>query len=304
MADLSSYFCGVYFKNPIIAASGTFGFGREYENFYELETFGGISVKGLTLNERQGNLSPRICETSSGILNSVGLQNPGVKMFIKNELPYLKTKNTVIIANLAGATTEDYVTASQLLNDSDIDIVELNISCPNVKEGGVSFGVSCNSAFNITKEVKKVLKNKPLVVKLTPNVTDIASIAKSCEDAGADAISLINTLTGMRIDINKKRPMLRNNFGGLSGPCVFPIALRMVYLVSKAVKVPVIGMGGVSCANDAIEMIMAGASLVQVGTMLFNDPYTHIKINNSLNEFMNDNGFNNLNDIIGTVKLF
>jgi len=304
MADLSFKLCGVDFSNPIIAASGTFGFGHEYEAFYPLDTFGGISVKGLTLNERQGNLSPRICETHSGILNSVGLQNPGVRTFIKNEMPYLKTKNTVIIANLAGATIEDYVKAAELLNESDIDMLELNISCPNVKEGGVAFGTSCKSAGNITKVVKNVLTKKPLIVKLSPNVTDIASIAKACEDSGADAISLINTLTGMRIDIKTRRPILRNNIGGMSGPCVFPIALRMVYQVANAVKIPVIGMGGISSYKDVIEMLMAGASCVQIGTMLFNDPKIHIKILNDLTKFMAENKINNLNDIIGTLEVY
>lgn len=303
MAILSSNFCGVHFKNPIIAASGTFGFGREYEKLYPLSTFGGLSLKGLTLNERNGNASPRICETKSGILNSVGLQNPGVKAFIQNEVEYLKTKDTVIIANIAGTTIEDYVTACELLNDSDVSMIELNISCPNIKEGGVSFGVDSKLAFEVTNAVRKVITKKPLIVKLTPNVTSITKIAKACEDAGADAISLINTLLGMRINIKTKMPMLHNNFGGLSGPCIFPIALRMVYEVSSAVNVPIIGMGGISSYTDIIEMLMAGASLVQIGTILFNDPKAHIKMIDDLNSFMNKNNIDNICDIVGTLKL-
>ncbi|MGL5973403.1 MAG: dihydroorotate dehydrogenase [Oscillospiraceae bacterium] len=303
MSKLAFDLCMINFKNPIIAASGTFGFGREYEKFYKLSTLGGISVKGLTLHKRDGNLSPRIDETYSGILNSVGLQNPGVFDFVKNELPYLRTKDTVIIANLSGSKVEDYVEAAEVLSNSDVDIIELNISCPNVKEGGMAFSVSCESAYGITKAVKNICK-KPLMVKLSPNVTDISSIAKSVEDAGADAISLINTITAMKINIDSRRPVLRNNFGGVSGPCVFPIALRMVYQVSNSVKIPVVGMGGISSYEDVIQMLMAGASCVQIGTMFFNDPYIHIKILEDIEGYLNRNNIKNIKDLVGAVEIF
>ena len=237
MADLSVKVAGVSFNNPLIAASGTFGFGREYNEFYPLEKLGGISCKGITLKRRDGNPPPRIAETPSGILNAVGLQNPGVDAFISDDLPWLKQQNTTVIANIAGNTVEEYCQMAEKLSETDVDMIELNISCPNVKSGGVQFGTSCESVGNITAEVRKHCK-KPLIVKLSPNVTDIASIAQSAEANGADAISMINTLTGMKIDINTRRPIIRNNTGGLSGAAVFPVAVRMVWQVSDAVGIP------------------------------------------------------------------
>lgn len=300
MSDLSVNICGVNFNNPLVAASGTFGFGREFSEFYPLEKIGGISCKGITLKERFGNLPPRIAETEGGILNAVGLQNPGVDHFIEHDLPWLKEQNTVIIANIAGNTVEDYCAMAEKLSDTDVDFVELNISCPNVKSGGVQFGTSCESVGNITSEVKKHCK-KPLMVKLSPNVTDIAEIAKSAEFYGADVISMINTLTGMRIDINSKRPIIRNNTGGMSGPAVFPVAVRMVWQVYNAVKIPIIGMGGISKWQDAVEMLMAGASALQIGTVLFNDPYAPIKINEGLEKFMEDNNISSISELTGSV---
>lgn len=300
MSDLSVNICGVNFNNPLIAASGTFGFGREFSEFYPLEKIGGISCKGITLKERFGNLPPRIAETEGGILNAVGLQNPGVDHFIEHDLPWLKEQNTVIIANIAGNTVEDYCAMAEKLSDTDVDFVELNISCPNVKSGGVQFGTSCESVGNITSEVKKHCK-KPLMVKLSPNVTDIAEIAKSAEFYGVDVISMINTLTGMRIDINSKRPIIRNNTGGMSGPAVFPVAVRMVWQVYNAVKTPIIGMGGISKWQDAVEMLMAGASALQIGTVLFNDPYAPIKINEGLEKFMEDNNISSISELTGSV---
>lgn len=300
MRDLSVELCGVKFNNPLIAASGTFGFGREFSEFYPLEKLGGVSCKGITLKERAGNLPPRIAETEGGILNAVGLQNPGVDHFIENDLPWLKKQNTVVIANIAGNTVEDYCAMAEKLSDTEVDFIELNISCPNVKSGGVQFGTSCESVGNITSEVKKYCK-KPLMVKLSPNVTDIAEIAKSAEASGADVISMINTLTGMRIDINSKRPIIRNNTGGMSGPAVFPVAVRMVWQVYNAVNIPIVGMGGISKWQDAVEMLIAGASALQIGTVLFNDPYAPIKINEGISEYMEKNNINSIKELTGSI---
>ena len=301
MSDLSVKIAGVDFANPLIAASGTFGFGREYGEFYPLSALGGISCKGITLKRRDGNPPPRIAETPSGILNAVGLQNPGVDAFISDDLPWLKQQNTVIIANIAGNTVEEYCQMAEKLSETDVDMIELNISCPNVKSGGVQFGTSCESVGNITGEVRRFCK-KPLIVKLSPNVTDIASIAQSAEASGADAVSLINTLTGMRIDINSRRPLIRNNTGGLSGAAVFPVAVRMVWQVSNAVKIPVIGMGGISTWEDAVEMLIAGATALQIGTVLFSDPYAPVKITEGLNKYLDDNGIKSVTELTGTVK--
>lgn len=301
MADLSVKICGVDFKNPIIPASGVFGYGREYEELFPLEKLGGIATKGTTLNRRTGNLSPRIAETPSGMLNSVGLQNPGIDHFIEKELPNLLQKNTVILANIAGSTVDECVQVAEKLENTDVHMIELNISCPNVKQGGVAFGTSCETASDVVKNVRKAT-TKPLVVKLSPNVTSIADIAKAVESAGADAVSLINTLLGMRIDINTGRPVLRNNVGGMSGPAVFPIAVRMVWQVAGAVKIPVIGMGGVSSGRDAVELMMAGASAVQVGAAIFTDPYAPVRIIDEINEFLDSKNISSVRDIIGTVK--
>lgn len=301
MSNLSVRFAGVDFKNPLIPASGAFGYGREFEHFYPLSTLGGISVKGTTGTKRNGNLPPRIAETPSGMLNSVGLQNPGIDHFIRIELPNLKTKDTVIIANIAGSTAEEYREIAEKLNGTDVDMIEVNISCPNVKAGGAAFGVTCEGAAQITKIVRAATK-KPVMMKLSPNVTNIAEIAKAAEAEGADAVSLINTLLGMRIDIKTRRPILHNNMGGLSGPAVFPVAVRMVWQVANAVSIPVCGMGGISTWQDAVEMMMAGASTFQIGAALFADPMAPVKIIEGLEKYVRDNGLNNLQEIVGTVK--
>ena len=300
MADLSVNIAGVHFNNPIIAASGTIGFGREYSEFYPLSVLGGISCKGTTLKERAGNPPPRIAETPMGMLNAVGLQNPGVEHFIKYDLPWLKEQNTVIIANVAGSTQEDYCKMVEILSETDIDMVELNISCPNVKEGGVQFGTSCESVGAITKAVRKYCK-KPLIIKLSPNVADIASISKAAESEGADAVSLINTLTGMRIDINTRKPIIKNITGGMSGPAVFPVAVRMVWQVKNSVNIPVIGMGGVTTWKDAVEMMMAGADALQIGTALFTDPYAPVKITQGLDKYLDEHNMKSVTELTHTV---
>ena len=300
MADLSVNIAGVHFNNPIIAASGTIGFGREYSEFYPLSVFGGISCKGTTLKERLGNPPPRIAETPMGMLNAVGLQNPGVEHFIKYDLPWLREQNTVVIANVAGSTQEDYCKMVEILSETDIDMVELNISCPNVKEGGVQFGTSCQSVGAITKAVRKFCK-KPLMIKLSPNVADIAEIAKAAESEGADAVSLINTLTGMRIDINTRKPIIKNVTGGMSGPAVFPVAVRMVWQVKNAVKIPVVGMGGVTTWKDAVEMLMAGADALQIGTALFTNPYAPVEIAKGLNQYLDDHNMKSVTELTHTV---
>lgn len=301
MADLTVNIAGVEFKNPVVTASGTFGFGREYSEFYPLKEIGGLSCKGITLKPRMGNPPPRIAETPSGILNAVGLQNPGVDHFIERDLPWLKEQETVVIANIAGNTPEEYAQMAEKLSESSVDMIEMNISCPNVKHGGVQFGTSCQSVGAITREVRAHCK-KPLMVKLSPNVSDIAEIARAAEGEGADALSLINTLTGMRIDINTRRPIIRNNTGGLSGPAVFPVAVRMVWQTAGAVKIPVVGMGGISTWRDAVEMMMAGASAIQVGTALFSDPYAPLKIKEGLNRYLDDQGIASVAELAGMVK--
>ncbi|MCC8069709.1 MAG: dihydroorotate dehydrogenase [Ruminococcus sp.] len=301
MANLGVNICGVDFKNPVIPASGVFGYGREYEELYSLSKLGGIATKGTTITKRMGNPAPRIAETPSGMLNSVGLQNPGIDYFIEKELPNLLTKDTVIISNIAGSTIDECVAIAEKLNETEVHMIELNISCPNVKKGGATFGVSCEGASEITKAVRKAT-TKPLIVKLSPNVTSIVDIAKAVENEGADSISLINTLLGMRIDINTRRPILKNNMGGLSGSAVFPVAVRMVWQVANAVKVPVIGMGGISNGKDAIEMMMAGARAVQVGGAVFTDPFAPIKIIDEINSWLDSKGIKDINDIVGSVQ--
>lgn len=301
MADLSVNMAGVAFKNPIIPASGAYGFGREYEALYPVEALGGISLKGTTFEKRNGNDTPRIAETPMGMLNSVGLQNPGIEAFLKDELPYLATKNVIKIANIAGSSIEDCAKTATLLEGSAIDMIELNISCPNVKEGGIAFGTIPSMAGEVTKAVRAATK-KPLMVKLSPNVTSITDIAKAVEANGADAVSLINTLLGMKIDINTRRPVLKNNVGGLSGPAVFPVAVRMVWQVANAVKIPVSGMGGVSHWQDAVEMMLAGASTVQIGAALFSNPMAPIEIIDGINKWLDKQGIKNISEIIGGVK--
>jgi len=303
MANLQVSIAGVPLKNPIIAASGTFGFGREYNELYSVSMLGGVATKGTTLLERPGNLSPRVAETSAGMLNAVGLQNPGVDHFIAYDLPWLKEQNTVVIANIAGNTAAEYCEMAEKLSDTDVDIVELNISCPNVKEGGVQFGTSCESSGSITRAVRAHCR-KPLMVKLSPNVTDIASIAQAVEAEGADAISMINTLTGMRIDIETRRPILHNNTGGLSGPAVFPVAIRMVWQAAQQVSIPIVGMGGIANWRDAVEMIMAGASAIQVGTAIFTDPYAPIKIRDGLNAYLDRNKLASVSELTGTIRIW
>ena len=301
MNSLETVFAGVHFKNPIVPASGTFGYGREFSELYPLSKLGGISVKGTTLHKRNGNLPPRIAETPMGCLNSVGLQNPGIDHFINEELPWLKKQDTVVIANIAGADIDEYRQVAQKLDDTDVDMIEVNISCPNVKAGGAAFGVTCEGAAAVTKAVRAVTK-KPVMMKLSPNVTSIADIAKAVEAEGADAVSLINTLLGMRIDITTRKPILHNNVGGLSGPAVFPVAVRMVWQVANAVSIPVCGMGGVSSAEDAVEIMLAGASLVQVGAAIFADPLAPVRIIEGMESYCADNGITDISEIVGAVK--
>ena len=303
MADLCVKIAGVALKNPVITASGTFGFGREYNALYPLSRLGGISCKGTTLHERLGNPPPRIAETPSGILNSVGLQNPGVDAFIREDLPWLKEQGTVVIANLAGSAISDYCQAAEKLDETAVDMIELNISCPNVKQGGASFGTACASAQEITAAVRKVTR-KPLIVKLTPNVTSISDIAAAVEEAGADAVSLINTLTGMRINIETRRPVLRNNTGGMSGPAVFPVAGRMGWETARRVKIPVIGMGGIASWEDAVEMMLAGASAIQVGTAMFADAYAPLKMIEGIERYLEEHQIQSVTELTGKVEVW
>ncbi len=300
--DLAVDIGGLKLKNPVIAASGTFGFGREHSVFMDLNRLGGISVKGLTLEPRQGNKPPRVAETPAGMLNSVGLQNPGVRAFIEKEIPFLRQFSAAIIANIAGNTIEEYCEMARILSEADIDAIELNVSCPNVKAGCVAFGNSPSGIGEITSQVRKHC-NKPLIVKLTPNVGNIAEIAAAAEDAGADALSLINTLLGMAIDIETRRPILANNTGGLSGPAVKPVAVRMTYEVSRAVKIPVIGMGGISNGNDAVEFLLAGASAVMVGTAGLIYPDACIKVCKGIEKYMQRHGLHCVGDITGKLVL-
>lgn len=290
-------------KNPVMTASGTFGYGSEYSDFIDLSRIGGIVVKGTTLRERQGNLYPRMAETPSGMLNAVGLQNKGVDYFINNIYPDIKSFDTSIFVNVSGSTIEDYIITAEKLNELDkIPGIELNISCPNVKEGGMAFGTSCLSAAQVVKEVRRVYKNE-LMVKLSPNVTDISDIARAVEDEGADSISLINTLLGMAINAEKRKPVLSTVTGGLSGPAVKPVALRMVWQVAKAVKVPVVGMGGIMNATDAIEFILAGASAIQIGTANFIDPTVSIKVLEGIEDYLKRHNYSDINDIIGALEV-
>lgn len=302
MANLSVNLCGVNFKNPVIAASGTFGFGREFHELYDIGTLGGVSTKGLTNEPRLGNPVPRIAESRGVILNAVGLQNPGVEHFIAEDLDWLKSTGTNVIANVAGKTSEDYASICARL-DGLVDLVELNISCPNVKSGGMAFGIRPESVEEVTRAAKRSLQKTPLIVKLSPNVESIAENAKAAERGGADCISLINTLTGMVVDIERRRPLIANNTGGVSGAGVKPVAVRMVYEASQAVKIPVIGMGGITCAEDAVEFMMAGAAAVQVGTANFTDPYAMPKIIEGLNAWCDRHGVTDVASLTGTLQL-
>ncbi|MBQ3220728.1 MAG: dihydroorotate dehydrogenase [Clostridia bacterium] len=302
MANLSVNICGVQLKNPVIAASGTFGFGREFNELYDIGTLGGVSTKGLTLEPRLGNPVPRIAESRGVILNAVGLQNPGVEHFIEYDLEWLKNTGTCVIANVAGKTLDDYYGICAKL-DGKVDMIELNISCPNVKSGGMAFGIKPETVEEVSRVAKNGAKNTPLIVKLSPNVESIAENAKAAERGGADAISLINTLTGMAIDIERRRPIIANNTGGVSGAGVKPIAVRMTYEASQAVKIPVIGMGGITCAEDAIEFLMAGATAVQVGTANFTDPFAMPNIIAGLNAWCDRHGVRNISELTGTLVL-
>ena len=303
MANLNINIGKLQLKNPVMTASGTFGYGPEFSDFIDLSRIGGIFVKGTTLRDRQGNPYPRMAETPSGMLNAVGLQNKGVRYFVDHIYPTVKDIDTNILVNLSGSTIEDYVEAAEYLNElENIPGIELNISCPNVKEGGMAFGTSCMSAAQVVKEVRRVYE-KDLIVKLSPNVTDICEIARAVEAEGADSVSLINTLLGMAIDAEKRKPVLSTITGGLSGPAVKPIALRMVWQVSKAVSVPVIGLGGIMNATDAIEFMLAGASAIQVGTANFVDPTVSVKIVDGINEYLDRHGFESVKDIIGALEI-
>ena len=301
MVDLSVKICGVELKNPVIPASGTFGFGREFNEIYDISVLGAVATKGLTLLPRAGNPTPRIAESRGVILNAVGLQNPGVESFLRNDLPWLREK-TKVLANVAGSTLEDYAGICSKL-DGKADLIELNISCPNVKCGGMAFGVRPESIAEVTRISKENCPNTPLIVKLSPNVASIAENACAAEGAGADGISLINTFTGMAIDIERRRPVLANNTGGVSGAGIKPIAVRMVYEAARAVKIPVIGMGGITCAEDAIEFLMAGAVAVEVGTENFADTLACPKIIAGLESWCAAHGVERLSDLTGTLKL-
>lgn len=298
--SLSVPFCGLLLKNPVVTVSGTCGFGQEYADFYAPSSLGAIAVKGLTLQPKAGNPTPRIAETPAGILNSIGLQNPGVQHFLRVELPRLKMENAVVIANIAGSTIEDYCRMAEILSDSETDLIEMNISCPNVKEGGVAFGTQPKTVEKITSEVRKYAK-KPLIVKLSPNVTDITDTARAARRAGADALSLINTLTGMRIDIRSRKPILANVIGGLSGPAVFPVALRMVWQVKQAVTLPIIGMGGIADADMAVEMLLAGADVVGIGTAAFSNPLCPMEIIDGIADYLRRNNISSVSELSGAM---
>lgn len=301
MANMKVSIAGIEWKNPVTTGSGTFGFGREYNEYFNLSELGAVCLKALSAVPRMGNPSPRIAETPKGVLNSVGLQNPGAEKFLKTELPWLRQFDTKLIANLCGSTIEDYIAVAEILGDQ-VDMFELNISCPNVKEGGMAFGTNAKMIEEITSRVKAVSK-VPLIVKLSPNVTDITEMARAAEAGGADVISLINTLFGMKIDVRTRRPVLHNNMGGLSGPAVMPVAVRMVYQVRQAVKLPIIGMGGITTGEDAIEFMLAGANAVAVGTAGIVDPYAWIRVRNGIEKYLDENHIADVNDIVGMVEM-
>ena len=303
MADLNVNIGELKMKSPVMTASGTFGYGEEFTDFIDIARIGGIVVKGTTLHKREGNLYPRMAETPSGMLNAVGLQNKGVDYFVEHIYPRIKDVQTNIIVNVSGSAIEDYVKTAEILNELDkIPAIELNISCPNVKQGGMSFGVSAKAASEVVKAVRSAYK-KTLIVKLSPNVTDITEIARAAEESGADSISLINTLLGMAIDAERKRPALSTITGGLSGPAVKPVALRMVWQVSNVVNIPVIGMGGIMNWKDAVEFMLAGASAVQIGTANFVDPRVTIQVEDGINNYLDRHGYNSVKEIIGALEV-
>ncbi len=303
MADLSVNIGNLQLKNPVMTASGTFGYGTEYVDFIDLSKIGGVIVKGTTLNHREGNPYPRMAETPSGMLNCVGLQNKGVDYFIEHIYPEIKNYQTNMIVNVSGASIEDYIeTAAKISELEKIPAIELNISCPNVKQGGMAFGTSCSGVESIVSAVRKAY-SKTLIVKLSPNVTNIAEIAQAAEASGADSVSLINTLMGMAIDAEKMRPLLSTITGGLSGPCVKPVALRMVWQVAKAVKIPIVGLGGIMNATDAIEFFLAGATAIEIGTANFIDPSVTVKVAEGIDDYLERHGFKSVKEIIGALKV-
>ncbi len=298
--NLSVDFAGVRVKNPVATASGTFGSGAEYKDFVDLNRLGAITTKGVANVAWEGNPAPRVCETYGGMLNAVGLQNPGVEVFIERDIPFLRQYDVAVIANVCGRTVEDYVETVERLSDEDVDMLEINISCPNVKEGGISFGQDPKLVEKITSQVKRHAKH-PVIIKLSPNVSDISVMAKAAQAGGADAISLINTLIGMKIDVNKREFALANKTGGLSGPAIKPVAVRMTYQAAHAVDIPVLGLGGIMTAEDALEFIMAGATMVAVGTANFNNPNASLDIIDGIEEYMDKERVNDINDLIGCV---
>lgn len=301
MARTEVKIAGVTFKNPVMTASGTFGSGMEYGEFVDLNRLGAVVTKGVANVPWPGNPTPRVAEVYGGMLNAIGLQNPGVDVFMERDIPFLKKYDTKIVANVCGKSVEDYIEVVEKLSDTDVDMLEINISCPNVKEGAIAFGQKADSVYNITKTLKDVSK-KPIIMKLSPNVTDIAEMARAAEAAGSDAISLINTLTGMKIDIERQKFVLANKTGGMSGPAIKPIAVRMVYQCAQAVKIPIIGMGGIATPEDAIEFMMAGATAVAAGAMNFVNPYLTEELVDGINRFLDNHGIEDVNDIIGCVK--
>ncbi len=292
---------GVELKNPITVASGTFGSGMEYDEFVDLNLLGAVTTKGVANVPWPGNPTPRVAETYGGMMNAIGLQNPGIDTFVKRDIPFLKEKDTKIIVNVCGKSTEDYLDVVERLGDEPVDLLEINVSCPNVKEGGIAFGQDPKALYDITKAIKAKVK-QPIIMKLSPNVTDITEMAKAAEAAGSDALSLINTLTGMKIDVKRRTFAVANKTAGVSGPAIHPIAVRMVYQVANAVKLPIIGMGGVMNTEDALEMIMAGATAVAVGTANFHNPYATVEIIKGIEEYMQANGVDDINTLIGCVK--
>ncbi|MCR4750444.1 MAG: dihydroorotate dehydrogenase [Lachnospiraceae bacterium] len=301
MANTSINIAGVEFKNPVVTASGTFGSGMEYGEFVDLNRLGGVVTKGVANVPWPGNPTPRVAEVYGGMLNAIGLQNPGIDVFIERDLAFLKNYKTNVIVNVCGKSVSDYLEVVERLNDTDIDMMEINISCPNVKEGAIAFGQKADSVFDITDKIKKLAK-KPVIMKLSPNVTDISEMARAAEAAGADAISLINTITGMKIDINRRKFVLANKTGGMSGPAIKPIAVRMVYQCAQAVKIPIIGMGGIATPEDAIEFLMAGATAVAAGAMNFVNPYLTEELVDGIEAFLNKNNIEDIHEIIGCVK--
>jgi len=292
---------GVEFKNPVMTASGTFGSGTEYSQFVDISKLGAVVTKGVANIPWPGNPTPRVAETPSGMINAIGLQNPGIDVFIERDIPFLKQYDTRIIVNVCGKSVSDYLEVVEKLADQPVDMLEINVSCPNVKEGAIAFGQKADSLFGITKEIKAHAK-QPIIMKLSPNVTSISEMAKAAEAAGSDAISLINTITGMKIDVDRRKFVLANKTGGLSGPAIRPVAVRMVYEASHAVSIPVIGMGGITCANDALEFILAGATAVSVGAANFNNPYTTVEVIEGLEDYLKKYSIDDINSLIGAVE--